>query len=68
MSEAQVTWATEHNIAEDSFMDDDDGFYTATCACGWTFGPVPGFTEVADVLMEHAYEMGYRRGATPDGG
>lgn len=39
-----------------SFDKDEHGFYAPTCACGWTFGPVPDTETLADVLMQHAYE------------
>lgn len=47
-----------HMSDESSFIEDEDGFMTARCACTWTMGPLPGPEEVADALMDHAYEEG----------
>jgi hypothetical protein len=53
-----------HQSDSETFIVDDQGFMTARCSCGWSFGPVPGPDEVVDVLMEHAYEIGLTRDLT----
>lgn len=40
----------------DPMEPDDDGFVTARCTCGWTWGPCPDQEVVTDVLMAHAAE------------
>jgi hypothetical protein len=43
-----------------------DGWFTATCTCGWTEGPFPDAETTVDALMEHAYEAGVRIKAASD--
>lgn len=39
------------------FEADAEGWYTARCECGWSFGPLPDVETMVDALMAHAAEM-----------
>jgi hypothetical protein len=40
----------------DGIGEDDDGFFTPRCTCGWRWGPCPDLETLVDVLMDHAAE------------
>lgn len=47
------------HLTSDGIEEDDEGFLFAVCKCGFCTGPLPSAEEVADVLMEHAFDAGY---------
>lgn len=44
-----------HNCA--AIDDEDEGFWVATCACGWVTPPVPDVDDAVDCMMDHAAYM-----------
>lgn len=54
MGDAMDAEVLRHMVDDSCTEPDDTGFYVARCYCGFEFGPLPGITEVIDVLMEHA--------------
>jgi hypothetical protein len=36
---------------------DEDGWWWASCSCGWTEGPFPGRTDAKDALDDHQGEL-----------
>lgn len=47
-----------HQSQSGTLEPNEDGWYTARCGCGFTFGPAPDQEVVLDVLMEHAWLVG----------
>lgn len=39
-------------------IEDNMGFFTSVCACGWRCPPCPDEETRTDALMQHAYEAG----------
>jgi hypothetical protein len=46
----------EHHACRD-VEPDDDGWFWASCTCGWTRGPLPDRETQIDSLMDHAREV-----------
>lgn len=44
------------HLSVDPTETDEDGWFYATCSCGFQQGPLPGVEEVCDFLMQHARE------------
>lgn len=42
----------------ESFEEDAEGWWVATCSCGQEMPVSPDAEILADFLMQHAYEMG----------
>lgn len=47
-----------HYIADGTDEEDNMGFCSPTCACGWKCPPCPDWETAIDFLMQHAYEAG----------
>lgn len=52
-----------HHQSFEPEIPEDDGWYRATCSCGWEAGAAfPEIEMVVDELMAHAYMAGYEQG------
>lgn len=60
MGGGDMAMTTEHFSTWD---EDDDGFITLGCSCGWTpGGAMPDAETAADVWGDHRYDVGYADG------
>jgi hypothetical protein len=55
---ARATFVIDCADYAGELIEDNMGFLTAVCACGWRCPPVPDEETRTDALMQHAYEAG----------
>lgn len=49
-------------------IEDEEGWYTAACECGFEIDGLPDLETAVDILMEHAFEAGVHWHTQNEGG
>ena len=54
--------ALNRHVTEEGILQDGSGWHFAECICGYETPRMPSQEDVADALMEHAYDVGRTAG------